>query len=103
MPHYRDGTEAKVGDLVSGKSYNRNGKVITGTVISITKGSESCNCRVAFVEEIDMEKVYGHISASVSSVGVSGEPLRRAFFTVAEDYGETRAFDLIARPEEATA
>lgn len=51
MPHYRDGTEAKVGDQVTGKLYNTDG-VRAGTIISITPGSDSCNAMVAFIEAV---------------------------------------------------
>lgn len=49
MPHYADGTEAKVGDHVTGKLYNTEG-VRAGTIISITPGQESCNALVQFTE-----------------------------------------------------
>lgn len=47
MPHYKDGTEAKVGDQVTGKLFNTDG-VRAGTIISITPGVESCNAMVQF-------------------------------------------------------
>jgi len=48
MPHYKDGTEAKVGDLIKGTGYNikdDSGKpaVIVGTLIQITPKTDSCN------------------------------------------------------------
>ena len=49
MPHYADGTEAKVGDFVTGKPYNTP-HPIAGTLISISPGAESCNCQVQFTE-----------------------------------------------------
>lgn len=49
MPHYKDGTEAKIGDQVFGKLYNTEG-VRCGTIISITPGSESCNAQVQFTD-----------------------------------------------------
>lgn len=52
MPHYADGTEAKVGDIVKGKGYNvkdESGalKEIVGTLIHVTPGSTSCNVKIA--------------------------------------------------------
>jgi hypothetical protein len=47
MPHYKDGTEAHVGDYVTGHCYNTDG-IIAGTIISITPGMESCNAMVQF-------------------------------------------------------
>lgn len=54
MPHYRDGTAAKVGDVVRGKGYNvrdkaGNLKEIVGTVVGVTPGSDTCNIQVAHV------------------------------------------------------
>lgn len=49
MPHYADGTVAKVGDNVTGKFINTDG-VRAGTIVSITPGSESCNAQIQFTE-----------------------------------------------------
>lgn len=51
MPHYQDGTEAKVGDQVFGKLYNTEG-MRAGTIISITPGVESCNAMVGFLTTV---------------------------------------------------
>ena len=48
MPHYKDGTEATIGDQVFGKLYNTPG-LRAGTIVSITPGVDSCNCMVEFV------------------------------------------------------
>jgi hypothetical protein len=58
MPHYKDGTEAKVGDLVKGKGYNLKGpdgniREFVGTLIDITPGASSCNVKIAHVEVFD--------------------------------------------------
>lgn len=47
MPHYADGTEAKVGDQVHGHLANTPGEV-AGVIVSITPGSEACNAMVQF-------------------------------------------------------
>jgi hypothetical protein len=47
MPHYKDGSEAKIGDQVYGKLYNTEG-LRAGTILSITPGVESCNALVGF-------------------------------------------------------
>jgi len=49
MPHYADGTEAKVGDQVTGKLYNSEG-IKAGVIVSITPGQESCNAMVQFCQ-----------------------------------------------------
>jgi hypothetical protein len=45
MPHYADGTVAKVGDLVQIVAANQSQKVL-GALVSITPGSTSCNGQV---------------------------------------------------------
>jgi hypothetical protein len=60
MPHYADGTEAKVGDQVYGKLYNTEG-VRAGTLVSITPGVESCNALVGFL-----------VAVRVGDAGVAG-------------------------------
>ncbi len=45
MPHYADGTLAKVGDKVKGTTYNQP-NVIEGTIKEITSEHEACNCVV---------------------------------------------------------
>ena len=62
MPHLRDGDPAAVGDVVRGKPYNLkdpngNPKEIFGTIVSITPNAESCNCTVAWIEELELTKL----------------------------------------------
>lgn len=50
--HYRNGQEAKLGDHVRGTGYNVKGAdgqpaVISGVVIGLTPGTDTCNIRVA--------------------------------------------------------
>lgn len=47
VPHYKDGSEAKVGDLVRGHGYNVKHEII-GRVVNIRPG-EACTLSVAFV------------------------------------------------------
>jgi hypothetical protein len=56
MPHYADGSEAKVGDQVTGKLYNSGSEPKAGTIISITPGVESCNAMVQFTELVPLEE-----------------------------------------------
>jgi hypothetical protein len=51
MPHYADGTEAKIGDHVTGQLYNTVGKV-AGTIVSITPGQDSCNAMVQYTRAL---------------------------------------------------
>lgn len=45
MPHYKDGTDAKVGDVVRGTTFNKKGEVL-GILVSITPGTDTCNATV---------------------------------------------------------
>lgn len=54
MPHYKDGTEAKIGDQVVGKLYNTLG-VRAGTIVSITPGMDTCNAMVAYIEPVPID------------------------------------------------
>jgi hypothetical protein len=78
MPHYKDGSEAKVGDQVVGKLYNSGPELKAGVIISITLGVESCNAMVQFTEARPLEDeiklpeaprmaVFAERSASASS------------------------------------
>ena len=55
MPHYADGSEAKVGDQVTGVLYNSGPAPKAGTIISITPGTESCNAMVQYTEAVPHE------------------------------------------------
>lgn len=46
--HYKNGREAKVGDMVIGTSYNVK-RYITGTLLSITPGLDSCSALVGYL------------------------------------------------------
>lgn len=94
MPHYKDGTEAKVGDQVVGKLYNTAG-IRAGTIISITPGADSCNAQVAFVEAVPLGA--GHHTIKVPGMAVRdplvgpGVPPPRARVVRAENHGSAGA------------
>ena len=98
--HYKDGKAAKLGDLVRGKPYNTAHEVV-GTVIGLVPGVDSCNLRVAFVEAVEPGATPPRMSLGVaamwggSGAGGASEP-PRALYPCA-DYGETKAFELLAR------
>ena len=75
MPHYKDGSPAKVGDMVRGKPYNTPHEV-TGVVTLVTPGQESCNLKVAFAGTAQLS---------------DGTVLVR----LVDDYGETAAFEKV--------
>lgn len=58
MPHYKDGTEAKVGDLVKGFGYNVKHEIV-GKVVQLTANSETCNIAVAHVGK-DSPVMFNH-------------------------------------------
>lgn len=56
MPHYADGVEAKVGDIVRGKGYNvkdDNGELIeiVGVVLRVDSHASQCNITLLLPEE----------------------------------------------------
>jgi hypothetical protein len=71
MPHYADGSEAKVGDQVTGVLYNSGPAPKAGTIISITPGVESCNAMVQYTEALPIAD---------EGAPVMPEPPRNALF-----------------------
>lgn len=59
MPHYKDGTKARVGDVVRGHGYNvrdpDTGELaeITGIVTHVTPNADACNVQVQLVDGCD--------------------------------------------------
>lgn len=99
MPHYKDGTEAKVGDLVKGTTYNRNDRVIVGTVMEVVPDSEAYNLRVAFVS---LERLLPARAIELLERSAFTQTFRTSdgdVFLIEPDYdyGETRAFELVHR------
>lgn len=92
MPHYRDGTPAQVGDLVKGKPYNTPREIV-GEIISVTPGSESCNCMVAFAEILpDGNPIpLGPLPAYVAQRSDG----HKIVILAKTDYGETKAFEKV--------
>lgn len=91
MPHYADGTEAKLGDHVRGKPYNTPHEV-TGVVVGVVTDSESCNLRVAFARPTRDGETSTH-TVIVAGYDPAGKTQN---VTVSVDYGETKAFTKLA-------
>lgn len=105
MPHYKDGTEAKIGDVVKGKGYNvkdkdGNLKEIYGIVVGVTPSAVSCNIKVAHLisgesawkDRDGQEKrslIHDSIHLGDSAVGDSA-------VMVNTEYGECAHFEKIA-------
>jgi len=106
MPHYKDGTPAKVGDVVRGKGYNVKGpdgqlKEITGVVVHINPGSESCNLQVEFVEISRMPDGFSWPDLKLFRLWEGVRIMNDAggghsIVTRGMDYGETAHFEKIA-------
>lgn len=103
MPHYKDGKQAYVGDHVVGKPYNTDHD-IAGTVVSITPDADSCNLQVEFIESVPSEmpgapnmhdRDVPSRSKHTADHGTNG-PMHQRF--LCRDYGEVKAFTLVARP-----
>lgn len=83
--HYKDGTEARVGDIVRGRGYNLKYDIV-GPVTELLKG-DTCNIRV-------LVKVHRFIEAF--EIEGTPVPTEHKF----EDYNEAGAmmdFELVAR------
>lgn len=91
MPHYRDGTEAQLGDVARGKPYNTEHEV-TGVVVGITPSSDTCNLRIAFARAAKPGEAMHGVSAFDDGAGT---PL--TLVSLARDYGETGDFELVHR------
>ena len=92
MPHYKDGTEAKLGDVVKGKGYNLKHE-ITGVVVAI-KAGPTCNLTVATVARDE------HTTVRIEAVIRDGkvEPIENHALRVEPtwEYGQADAFEKIA-------
>lgn len=105
--HYRDGTEAKVGDIVRGKGYNIKNAAgeladFVGLVADVLPGSASCNVRVVYLRTLPtLDKLpdYRLFQASPGMVMVhktdgTYQPVRADI-----EYGQADHFELMFRPE----
>ena len=50
--HYKNGREAVVGDMVVGTTFNTNGRIVAGTLVTLTPGADSCSAMVGYLELI---------------------------------------------------
>jgi len=89
--HYKDGTVAQIGDLAKGTTYNRQGERV-GTIVSITPGSDLCNCKLANIIEVKPEEAceHEHLFMIVQPDG------SRRLFKVDVDYTEVKALEKVA-------
>lgn len=111
--HYKDGTEAKIGDIVKGTGYNvqnpdKTMKVIVGRVVGLTPGTKSCNIQVAHIvtAEIsaEMQVEIANQYRLLEIKGTTGGGLvqadnkqNRVIANVSLEYGQCDAFGLVHR------
>lgn len=90
MPHYSDGTEAKVGDIVRGKGYNQkdaNGlKEIVAIVTGITPSTATCN-----VTLLIPDGALGHFTTSRAD-GAASDKVTGHVITGIFEYGQADHF-----------
>lgn len=58
IPRYADGSEARNGDVVKGRTYNCVHEVV-GVVVSVTPGVDACELQVAFTTRADTTFMIG--------------------------------------------
>lgn len=115
--HYKDGTQAMVGDLVKGTCYNTKG-VIVGVMLGITPGATACNCRVGVLMQRplgDNVLPYGseaspHVAAVITGEGYAivhregaGADMRALLIGAKVDYSQCDHLELVHRPGAGTA
>lgn len=105
--HYKDGTEAMIGDRVRGRGYNVKHDII-GTVVGLSPGSTSCNIQVAHVIAFEMtgEQYPDHrLYQQHGVIGCSADAHKsgnvRVGAHVSLEYGQCDAFELLFRDPEA--
>jgi hypothetical protein len=96
MPHYKDGSTAKVGDLVKGKPYSMQHEVV-GEIVSIAPRRKTRNCQVAFVHRLqpDAPTFYGGPSTYSKVVALRIATGELIFLGLGVDYGQAEAFEKI--------
>lgn len=102
--HYKDGTEARLGDVVKGAGYNVPG-VIVGTVVHLTPAADACNIQVAYVATAELPGGFTnpdhHLFHQTCVIGEAcpeaGRDCRVGAY-VDREYGQCDAFELIHRP-----
>jgi hypothetical protein len=116
MPHYKDGTEAKVGDLIKGTGYNikdASGKpaIIVGALARITPDSDSCNLIILTTVAQRLDKDDASFAYRVNEAdrimnnypgGIvdNTQPMNELWaVTTNEEYGAIKDFELIHRSQ----
>jgi hypothetical protein len=88
MPHYADGTEAKVGDLVRGHGHNVKHEII-GRVVNVRPG-ESCTLSVAHIDK-DSAIYFAHQLSNGEPLPVD-RPFASVHVAASIEFGDTKGF-----------
>ena len=106
MPHYKDGTPAKIGDLVKRVGYNvktpdGTPAVIVGTLVGIVPDSHACNVRVAHATVEILPEGFVFADTSLyhpnATMFVDGDG-RKIAIRENYEYGQADQFELVHRP-----
>ncbi len=97
MPHDRNGNEIKPGMIVRGRGYNAPHE-ITGEVLSVTEGAETCNLCLAVVKSVRYRQT--SIPAPIVCHGLfMHEPDGHVrVFSVGFEYGSASQFEVVHDP-----
>lgn len=66
--HYRNGREANIGDPVVGTVFNNGGRIIAGTLVSLTPGNDSCSAMVGYNITVPSDAI-GNLPAANPQIG----------------------------------
>ena len=92
MPHYKDGTPARIGDIAFGRGYNETkDKGACGTVTAIRAG-ESCNMNLTYLTLVDMDKISAGQAFTAVDVEVEPGVFKRMAAVVRTEYGAIQEF-----------
>jgi acyl-[acyl carrier protein]--UDP-N-acetylglucosamine O-acyltransferase len=94
MPHYSDGTEARIGDLVKGTGYNIKREIV-GKVIQVTAGTDSCNLAVAHIDHDSPVMFIDAVKSSTTNVAGHTQIGYGVMVVPRVEYGDTKGFDLV--------
>lgn len=99
--HYKDGTEAKLGDFVKGTGYNvknpdKTPRIIVGKVVGLTPGSHSCNIQVAHILTASLAKDQFPPFQLYAEKGVRSQDNTFGAF-LDREYGQCDEFELVHR------
>ena len=80
--HYKNGREAKVGDAVIGTCFNTKSaddkpRIVSGTLVSLTPGTDACSAMVGFCELLPLPKDSAADAGKLNAFTVYGSAICR--------------------------